>query len=645
MTKKILLVDNDRFILEVISDLLTKEGHEVSTAEDGLSALDVLEVFTPDIIFVDMVMPNIDGKRLCRILRKMEVLKNAYIVSLSATAIEDLGEIEALGVNASIAKGPLDQMAKEILGVLGQSWDTSSQLLGGKTPQSEAIRQRRITRELLLGMRHLEVILEQMDEGIFDIASDGRIVYANRGASEVTGLPEEDVLGHYFPDLFAKDDRVRIAKFLEDESDHAKRISEECPLSLHEKQVTMNVQPIPGDDGKVIVILKDVTHQKEAEKALKKSEERYRLLFENANDAIFVLQEGMIKFPNKQAVEIFGLDRADPAEIRFLDCVHPEERDAVAERYRRGLAGEEFSGTYAFRILHRAYEELWVELNSVPIRWEEKPAILSFLRDITDKRRLETHFHRSQRMASIGTLAGGIAHEFNNLLMVIQANASLALYGKDPSSPECERLRNIEGYVQKGAEMTRHLLAFARERRYRPEPTDLNQLLKRTEELFVRTKKEISVHPTYQKGILMVEVDPVQIEQVLMSLCINAWQAMPDGGALFLETKNIRLGREFVHTYGVDPGRYVRISVRDTGMGMDARTLEKIFEPFFTTKTVGQGMGLGLAAAYGIIRNHGGIMDASSEKTKGSTFNIYLPASKQESPGKEGGDRDQGLLL
>jgi len=638
--KKILLVDNDRFILEVIKDLLTKEGHQVATAEDGLSALDVLEVFTPDVIFVDMVMPNIDGKRLCKILRKMGDLKKTYIVSLSATAMEDVGGIEALGVNASIAKGPLAQMAREILGVLGPSSDISSRLVAEKTLGSEAMRQRGVTRELLSGMKHLEVILEQMDEGIFDIASDGRIVYANRGASFLTNLPEEDMLGRHFPDLFAKDDRLRIRQFLEAGHRRAQRVPEGDPLTLNGYQVTMDVQPIPGYDGKVIVILNNVTDQKRAEMALKKSEERYRLLFENANDGIFVLQGGVIKFPNRRAVEMFGIGQGNPAEIPFLDRVHPDERDAVSERYQEIFACKEFSGTYSFRILHRSNEELWVELNAVSIQWEEKPAVLNFVRDITGKRRLEMHFQQAQRMASIGTLAGGIAHEFNNLLMVIQANASLVLYGKDRENPDYERLKSIETYVQKGAEMTRHLLAFAREGKHRPEPTDLNELLKQTEDLFARTKKGIFLHAAYQEDIPMVEVDPMQIEQVLMSLYINACQAMPDGGELFLETKNTHLASEFVRSYGIQSGRYVKISIRDTGVGMDAKTRERIFDPFFTTKTVGQGIGLGLAAAYGIIRNHGGIMDVSSENGKGSTFNIYLPASKHSAQGERGENRD-----
>ena len=627
--KKILLVDNDRFILEVVKDLLTNEGYQVLTAQDGLSALDVLEGFTPDAIFVDMIMPNIDGKRLCRILRKMEGLKETCIFSLSATALEDLGDIEALGVTASIAKGPLEQMANQILGVLGKSSNIPGQVSAGKTLKSEMIRQRGITRELLSSMKHFEIILEQMDEGIVETTSDGRIIYANRCACVLSGLPEEDMLGRHFPNLFVEDDRVRIWELLKTGRETAKRASEEHPLTLNGYLATMDVHPIPECDGKVIVILNNVSEQKRAENALKKSEEQYRLLFENANDAIFVIQEGLIKFPNRRAVELFGMGSGNRSEVAFLDFVHTEERHTVNEKYQKALEGEEFPGAYSFRIVSPAHEELWVELNAVPIRWEERPAMLNFLRDVTEKRRLEAHFQQSQRMASIGTLAGGIAHEFNNLLMAIQANASLILYDREPGGPEYERLKNIEAFVQKGAELTRHLLAFAREETHRPEPTNLTELVRRTEELFVRSREKITVHSIYQEDLLTVEVDPVQIEQVLMSLYLNAWQAMPGGGEVFLETENTRLGSEFVRAYGVEPGSYVKISVRDTGVGMDDKTRERIFDPFFTTKTVGQGMGLSLAAAYGIIRNHCGIMDVSSVKGQGSTFSIYLPASKQ----------------
>ena len=629
--KKILVVDNDRFVLEFFNDLLSKEGHEVKMAEDGLSALDVLETFTPDIIFVDMIMPNIDGKRLCKILRKMDNLKNTCIVIVSATAREDFADIRGLEVDASIAKGPLDDMTENILGVLEQPRVASSQLLSGKALGPEGIRQRGITTELLSGMKHFEVILEQMDEGIFEIASDGRIVFANHGASRLTGLPEEGMLGRRFTELFAGNDRQRIKEILEDNGDKQEKVSEENLLSLDQYQVTMDLQPIPESGGKAIIILNNVSEQKKAEKALKKSEEKYRLLFENASDAIFVVQDGVVKFPNRKGVELLGITAEDPAKVAFGDLIHPEERDRVLERYENSLKGEDFPGNYSFR-LNRPGAELWVELNAVPIKWDERPAVLNFLRDITEKKRLETHIQISQRMESIGTLTGGIAHDVNNLLMAIQGNASLILFKRDPNDPDYPRLKKIEQYVREGADLSRQLLDFARGGKYAPIPTDLNELLKRSADLFGRIKKGITIDQEYQEGILTVEVDPRQIDQVLMSLYINAWQAMPEGGKLSLKTENVELGRDFVTPYGVQPGMFVKIAVTDTGVGMDRETQERIFEPFFTTKGGGLGAGLGLASAYGIIKNHGGIVDVSSRKNEGSTFNIYLPASSIQNP-------------
>jgi len=330
---------------------------------------------------------------------------------------------------------------------------------------------------------------------------------------------------------------------------------------------------------------------------------------------------------------MFGFDENQLSGISFFELVHWEDRDVVVKRCQQGLKGEDVPGVFSFRMLNRFKEEMWVEMNAVPIQWEGRPAVLNFVRDVTEKRRLEAHFHRSQRMASIGTLARGIAHEFNNLLMAVQANASLIGYGKGPDDPDYDKLSHIETSVRKGADLVRQLLTFAREEKHRPEPTDINKLMERTEGLFARTKKEIRLHTAYQDDLPMVEVDPVQMEQVLMSLCINAWQAMPGGGEIFIETGVTYLGSDFVRPHGLESGKYVRIAVRDSGVGMDANTREQIFDPFFTTREAEQGLGLNLAAAYGIVRNHGGIMDVITESGKGSTFSIYLPVPKERAMG------------
>jgi two-component system cell cycle sensor histidine kinase/response regulator CckA len=247
---------------------------------------------------------------------------------------------------------------------------------------------------------------------------------------------------------------------------------------------------------------------------------------------------------------------------------------------------------------------------------------------VTRKKRLESQIQQAQRLEALGTLAGGIAHDFNNLLMGIQGNASLMLLDKASGHPDYERLKNIEQYVQNGAALTKQLLGFARGGKYEVKPTDINHLIKGSSHMFGRTKKEIKILRKYQKDIWTVEVDQGQMEQVLLNLYVNAWQAMPGGGELYLETKNVTFDEGYVKPYQVEPGRYVKISITDTGVGMDEATRQRIFEPFFTTKEMGRGTGLGLASVYGIIKNHGGFIEVYSEKSEGATFHIYLPAVK-----------------
>jgi len=233
-------------------------------------------------------------------------------------------------------------------------------------------------------------------------------------------------------------------------------------------------------------------------------------------------------------------------------------------------------------------------------------------------------------MEAIGILAGGIAHNFNNVLMGIQGNTSLILLGKTSDHPDYERLSNIEQGVLSGAELTKQLLGFARGGRYEVLPTDLNELIKSQNRMFGRTKKEITIHGKYQDSPWTVEVDQGQINQVILNFYVNAWQAMPRGGDLYIQTENVTLDEEYVRPFDMDPGNYVKISVTDTGVGMDEATQQRIFDPFFTTQEMGRGTGLGLASVYGIIKNHGGIINVYSEKGEGSTFTIYLPASEKE---------------
>lgn len=256
--------------------------------------------------------------------------------------------------------------------------------------------------------------------------------------------------------------------------------------------------------------------------------------------------------------------------------------------------------------------------------------------ELMERRRLEKErklmqdqLLQSQKMEAIGTLAGGIAHDFNNILMSIQGYISLIQMEQQPDHPDHVKLQKIEEQISSGANLTRQLLGFARGGKYEVKTTNLSDLVKKSVEIFGRTHKEISVSGEFQNKLWPVEVDRGQIDQVLLNLYINAWQAMPAGGDLSLTAQNVTLQKMDVEPHGVLPGKYVKISVTDTGTGIEEKIRGRIFDPFFTTKEPGKGTGLGLASAYGIIKNHGGFITVHSELEKGSTFHVYLPASKK----------------
>jgi len=506
---------------------------------------------------------------------------------------------------------------------------------------------RRVEEALRESQELLENILTASAVGIA-YARDRKIVWANQAMAELFGFTrEEQYLGKDTRILYADDAEYRrVGQLTYEQQKSGKLMKLDAKLRhqdghLFDGYVRVNIldplDPIKG----ISVSIIDISDRKRAEEALRESEEKYRALIENANEAIFVAQDGMIKFANSRTEENIGYSEEDLVDrIPFTDLIHPEDRDMVLDRHKRRLTGEDLPSTYSFRVINKNGEELWGQLNTVTINWDGRPATLNFLRDITQQRKLESQFQQAQKLEAIGTLAGGIAHDFNNLLMGIQGNTSLVLLDMDSRHPHYERLKNIEHYVQSGAELTRQLLGFARGGKYQVKTTDLNDLINESARMFGRTAKNIRIHKELQANLWPVEVDQGQIDQILLNLYVNAWHAMPAGGDLFIHTENIVLDQEYVRPFGVQPGKYVKISITDTGVGMDKATLERLFEPFFTTKEMGRGSGLGLASVYGIIKNHGGFINVYSEKGQGATFNIYLPASEvgiveEEKPTRE----------
>ncbi len=281
-----------------------------------------------------------------------------------------------------------------------------------------------------------------------------------------------------------------------------------------------------------------------------------------------------------------------------------------------------------WEVHNRNNETRWVFSTMFPIiEGHEVVEVFCMDLDVTDRKRLENQLLQAQKMEAIGTLAGGIAHDFNNLLMGIQGYTQIMLMGLDPSHPHYDKLKRIEMQIKSGADLSDQLLGFARGGRYEVKPANLNEIIEQTSHTFGRTKKEIAVYLKLSPDLWAAEVDRGQIEQVLLNLFVNAWQAMKGGGSLYLSTENVILSESYTRSYDLPAGRYIKTSVTDTGAGMDEKTKERVFEPFFTTREMGRGTGLGLATVYGIIKAHRGIITVYSEMNHGTTFTIYLPSS------------------
>ncbi|MRR12565.1 PAS domain-containing sensor histidine kinase, partial [bacterium] len=363
------------------------------------------------------------------------------------------------------------------------------------------------------------------------------------------------------------------------------------------------------------------------EEALRKSEENFRAIFETAPDCIFIKDRALKYVLVNPSVEaLFGKPAAQIVGLSDGELFGEDAEQRTREMDYRILDGEMVEVEYSETING---VPVTLHVVKVPMFDDEGEiiGICGIARDITQTRQLEAQLLQAQKMEAIGTLAGGIAHDFNNLLMGIQGHVSLLLMDMTNEHPHSAHLTGIENMIRSGATLTRQLLGFARGGKYEVKPTDLNDLIRKSSEMFGRTKKEIKITRREQESTWVVDADRGQIEQVFLNMYVNAWQAMPGGGELTLSTENVILDESFVKPHKMQPGRYVKISVTDTGIGMDEATRQRVFEPFFTTKGRGRGTGLGLASAYGIVKNHGGIITLYSERGTGTTFNIYLPVS------------------
>ncbi len=393
--------------------------------------------------------------------------------------------------------------------------------------------------------------------------------------------------------------------------------------------------PIFNDDRQVVRITgiaEDITDRKEAEGALRESEERYRLLVENANDAIFIIEDGIVKFPNLKTEEMTGYSEKELSEIPFIKIIHPDDREMVLERRRKSLLGEKFPSSYSFRMINKSGGELLVQINTVLITWEGKPATINFIRDITEQKRLEDQLRQSHKIESIGTLAGGIAHDFNNIIGIILGNTELAIEDVPEWNPARLNLEEIRTASIRAKDVVHQLLSFARKTKREKKPINIIPVIKESLNLLRSSiPTSIEIRQNIPEDIDTILADPTQLNQVLINLCTNADHAMPDGGVIVVTLKKIELDEDTAAQHPeLNPGRYVNLTVSDKGHGISHKEIDYIFDPYFTTKEVGKGTGMGLAVVHGIVKGHNGIILVESELGKGTTFSIFFSVVAKE---------------
>jgi two-component system, cell cycle sensor histidine kinase and response regulator CckA len=493
-----------------------------------------------------------------------------------------------------------------------------------------------------------QALVENSPDLLYRTDLEGRITFISSSVYRLSGYTAEEAVGMKMAEEVYLYPEAR-ATFLEKLSENGHVNNFQAQLKRKDGSVwwaSTNAHFFKNKAGEIAGVegtTRDISELKAAEKALRESEERFRMTFQTSPDAIILTRsaDGMIIDINEGFTRAMGFTREDAAgqsSISLNIWKNPADRQRMID----GLTEKGSVENLEAEFLRKDGKTRIGLMSACMLEINDEKVNIAITRDITDKKRMERQLQETQKFEAIATLAGGVAHDFNNLLMGIQGRVSLVASDLEPSHPHAEHLEAVEEYIRTATDLTKQLLGFARGGQYEVKPTNLNDFLLNSATMFGRTRKEIAIHTKLEEPSPVVDIDRSQMEQVLLNIFVNAWQAMPTGGNIYLESQVTMLDDAYCKPHHVKPGRYAQFSLTDTGIGMDASTRDQIFDPFFTTKGKGRGTGLGLASAYGIIKNHYGIIAAYSEPGHGTTFKIHLPLSDKAA--FQGDLKDNALL-
>jgi two-component system cell cycle sensor histidine kinase/response regulator CckA len=514
----------------------------------------------------------------------------------------------------------------------------SAMLGGGTTESISFVLDLTERKEAERGRREAERRSQRMVEsaivGMWTVGADGRTTFMNARMADILGRDIGEAVSMPTMEFFFAEDRPGMAERLAKRRDGLAGAFEQRFRRPDGAVGVLSIDSSPLYDAQgryegVLGIATDITERHRAEEAVRASETRYRLMFDNSPLPKWMYDVETLRFldVNEAAVRDYGYSREEFLAMTIKDIRPPEDVAALLEAERGADVTLSLPKFGVWRLRKKSGDIIQVEITKHTFTLGDRACRLAVCRDVTERLRLEEQLRQAQKMEAVGRLAGGVAHDFNNVLSVILSYGEMLLSDMKPGEPMRADIEEIHKAGKRATDLTRQLLMFSRQQVLAPKVLDLNDLLASMDKMLQRilgADVDLVSLPTHPLG--RVRADPSNVEQVIMNLVVNARDAMPTGGKLTMETDNVVLDDAYAQAHlGVKPGPHVMLAVSDTGIGIDKATLARIFEPFFTTKESGKGTGLGLSTVFGVVQQSGGSVWVYSEVGKGTTFKVYLP--------------------